>query len=82
MGVIRRMASNLQKPFMTHERNMYLFFYDNKVVYKIPLNEEKHILDKILNLKVLKNCIEIEISLKSSKISKPLPDPMIPSELR
>ncbi len=65
------MASNLLKPFMTHERNMYLFFYDNKVVYKIPLNEEKYILDKILGLKVLKNCIEVEISLKPSKICVP-----------
>ena len=74
MGVIRRMLNNLAKPFMSHERNMYLFFYDNKVVYKIPLNEEKHILDKILGLKVLKNCIEIEISLKPSKISSPPPE--------
>ena len=74
MGTIRRMVSNLQKPFMTHERNSYVFFYDKTVIFKIPLNEEKHILDKILGLKVLKNCIEIEISLKSSKISSPLPE--------
>ena len=76
MGVIRRMASNLLKPFMTHERNSYVFFYDTKVVYKIPLNQEKYILDNILSLKVLKNCIEIEISVKSSKIS------LTPPELR
>ena len=74
MGTIRRMVSNLQKPFMTHERNSYVFFYDKTVIFKIPLNEEKHILDKILGLKVLKNCIEIEISLKPSKISSPLPE--------
>ena len=74
MGVIRRAMNALAKPFMTHERNSYVFFYDNKVVYKIPLNEEKYILDKILGLKVLKNCIEIEISLKPSKISSPLPE--------
>ena len=76
MGVNRRMASNLLKPFMTHERNSYVFFYDTKVVYKIPLNQEKYILDKILGMKVKNNCIEVEISLKSSKIS------LTPPELR
>jgi hypothetical protein len=70
------MASNLLKPFMTHERNSYVFFYDTKVVYKIPLNQEKYILDKILGMKVKNNCIEVEISLKSSKIS------LTPPELR
>jgi hypothetical protein len=76
MGVIRRMASNLLKPFMTHERNSYVFFYDTKVVYKIPLNQEKYILDKILGMKVKNNSIEVEISLKPSKIS------LTPPELR
>jgi hypothetical protein len=68
------MASNLLKPFMTHERNAYVFFYDTKVVYKIPLNQEKYILDKILGMKVKNNSIEVEISLKPSKISSAPPE--------